>query len=140
MNDATSNCPTTAQSQVATFSLRPSGGSTFTTVGTVTSSFVFTSNPAGCATQCSVSFALVWRSGRIGTATVAPGVYDIGLTTTIGAGQLVLTGGLTITPEATTTTYAGATGGTGNTTLALTGTVMDQDRGLSPGTGIISPD
>lgn len=140
VNDAASNCPTTGQSQTATFSLRPTGGSTFTTVGTVMSSFVFTSNPAGCVTTCSVSFQLVWRSGRIGTATVAPGVYDIGLTTTIGPGQLVMPGGLTITREGTTTTYLGATSGLGDTTLALSGTVIDHDRGISPGTGIISPD
>jgi hypothetical protein len=140
VNDAASNCPTTSQSQVATFSLRPSGNTTFTTVGTVSSGFVFTSNPAGCATTCSVNFALVWRSGRIGTTTVAPGVYDIGLTTTVGPGQLVMADGLTITREATTTTYLGATSGLGDTTLALTGSVLDQDRGLSPGTGIISPD
>jgi hypothetical protein len=140
INDAVSDCPTTAQSQVATFSLRPSGGSTFTTVGTVSSSFVFTSNPAGCVTTCSVNFSLVWRSGRIGAATVAPGVYDIGLTTTIGPGQLILLDGLTITRESTTTTFLGATAGLGNTTLALSGTVVDQDRGLAPGTGIISPD
>ena len=140
VNDAASTCPTTSQSQVATFSLRPSGGSTFTNVGTVSSSFVFTSNPAGCLTTCSVNFALVWRSGRIGTTTVAPGVYDVGLTTTIGPGQLVMLDGLTITRESTTTTYLGATTGLGNTTLALSGTVIDQDRGLAPGTGIISPD
>lgn len=140
VNDAASNCPTTSQSQVATFALRPSGGSTFTNVGTVSSSFVFTSNPAGCVTTCSVNFALVWRSGRIGAATVAPGAYDIGLTTTIGAGQLVMLDGLTITRENTTTTYLGPTTGLGNTTLALSGTVIDQDRGLAPGTGIISPD
>ena len=140
VNDAVSICPTTAQSFVATFSLRPSGGAAFTTVGTVSSSFVFTSNPAGCVTTCSVNFSLVWRSGRIGTATVAPGTYDIGLTTTIGPGQLVILDGLTITRESTTTTYLGATSAMGNTTLALSGTVIDQDRGLAPGTGIISPD
>ena len=91
-------------------------------------------------TTCSVNFALVWRSGRIGTTTVAPGVYDVGLTTTIGPGQLVMLDGLTITRESTTTTYLGATTGLGNTTLPLSGTVIDQDRGLAPGTGIISPD
>jgi hypothetical protein len=140
VNDSASDCPTTSQSQVATFSLRPSGGSTFTTLGTVSSGFAFTSNPAGCVTTCSVTFQLVWRSGRIGTATVAPGVYDIGLTTTIGPGQLVMADGLTITGEGTTTTYLGATSGLGDTTLSLTGSVLDHDRGLSPGTGIISPD
>jgi hypothetical protein len=51
-----------------------------------------------------------------------------------------MAGALTITREATTTTYLGATSGTGDTTLALSGTVIDQDRGLAPGTGIISPD
>ena len=140
VNDAASNCPTTGQSQTATFSLRASGGSTFTNVGTVMSSFVFTSNPAGCVTTCSVNFQLVWRSGRIGAVTVPPGVYDIGLTTTIGPGQLVMSDGLTITREGTTTTYLGATSGLGDTTLPLSGTVIDHDRGLSPGTGIISPD
>jgi hypothetical protein len=140
VNDAVSNCPTTAQSSVATFQLRPSGGTTFTTVGTVSSNFVFTASAGGCPTTCSVNFALVWRSGRIGTTTVPPGVYDIGLTTTFGPGQLVLADGLTITREATTTTYLGATSGDGNTTLALSGTVMDHDRGLAPGTGVISPD
>ena len=132
VNDAESNCPTTGQTQTATFSLRPSGGSTFTTVGTVTTTFVFAGNP--------VNFSFTWRSGRIGTATVAPGVYDIGLATTIGPGQLVMTDGLTITREGTTTTYLGATSGLGNTSLPLSGTVIDQDRGLVPGTGIISPD
>jgi hypothetical protein len=140
VNDAVSSCPITSQSQVATFSLRPSGGSSFTSVGTVSSGFVFTSNSAGCVATCSVSFALTWRSGRIGTAPVAPGVYDVGLTTTVGPGQLVLTNGLTITRESTTTTYSGATSGLGDTALALTGSVMDQDRGLVGGTGIITPD
>ena len=140
VNDAVSNCPTTLQSQTATFSIRPSGGSTFTNIGTVMSSFAFTSNPAGCVTTCSVNFAFVWRSGRIGTATVAPGVYDIGLTTTIGAGQLVMSDGFTITREGTTTTYLGATSGLGDTVLPLSGTVLDQDRGIGSGNGIISPD
>ncbi len=140
VNDAASNCPTTAQSQVANFSIRPTGTTTFFNVGTVSSNFVFTSNPAGCATACSANFSFTWRSGRIATVTVPPGVYDIGLTTSIGAGQLVLLGGLTITTEATTTTYSGGTSGLGNTTLVLSGTVVDEDRGLAPRTGIISPD
>src|SRR5688500_5777922 len=72
VTDVGSYCPTTAPSQTATSSIRPSGGTTFTTVGTVMSGFVFTSNPAGCMTPCSITFAFVWRSGRIGTATVAP--------------------------------------------------------------------
>ncbi len=140
VNDATSNCPTTSQTHTATFSLRPSGGSTFTTVGTVTTVFVFTSNPGGCATTCSVPFQLVWRSGRVGTTTIPPGVYDLGLTNTIGPGQPVILDGLTIVREGTTTTYLGQTSGQGGTALGLSASVIDHDRGLSPGTGIISPD
>src|SRR6185312_15873013 len=56
LNDATSTCPTTSSSQVASFALRPSGGSTFTTVASVSTSLVFTVDPAGCPTICSVPF------------------------------------------------------------------------------------
>jgi hypothetical protein len=140
INDAVSNCPTTSSSQAATFSLRPSGGSTFTTVATVSTSVVFTSNPAGCASTCSVAFQVVWRAGRAGAITVPTGVYDLRLTTTIAAGELISLGGLTITPEDTQTTYTGAVSGLGGNALALGASVVDLDRGLSPGTGIITPD
>src|SRR3954454_10129184 len=66
VNDAVSNCPTTSSTQVATFSLRPSGGSTFTNVATVTTSLVFTVDPGGCPTTCSVPFQVLWRAGRAG--------------------------------------------------------------------------
>ena len=52
VNDATSTCPTTGSTQVATFSLRPSGGSTFTTVASVSTSLVFTATPGGCPAGC----------------------------------------------------------------------------------------
>jgi hypothetical protein len=139
-DDVVSNCPTIASSQVATFSLRPSGGSTFTDVGTVTTSLVFTSTAGGCATACSVPFQVVWRAGRAGTATVPPGVYDLRLTTTIAAGELVSLGGITITTEDTTTTYTGATSGLGGSPLALNASVVDLDRGIGTGNGIITPD
>ncbi|GEM_PF-3259466 len=140
MNDDTSVCPTAVQSRSATFSIRPSGGATFTNVGTVATSFNFTDDPGGCPTTCSQGFQLTWKAGRALGATVAPGVYDIGLTTTISGGQLVLLGGITIVPESTTTTYGGPVAGMGNTPLALSASVVDQDRGQSAGTGIFSPD
>ena len=40
VNDVVSNCPTTSSSQTAAFSLRPAGGSTFTTVASVDRSAV----------------------------------------------------------------------------------------------------
>ena len=139
-DDVASNCPTTSTSQVATFSLRPSGGSTFTTIASVSTSLVFTATPGGCPTACSVPFQVVWRAGRTGAVTVPTGVYDLRLTTTIAPGELISLSGLTITPEDTTTTYTGATSGLGGTALALNASVVDLDRGLSPGTGIITPD
>ena len=140
INDAASNCPTTSSSQTATFSLRPSGGSTFTTVATVLTSLVFTTNPAGCVTTCSVPFQVVWRAGRVGAVTVPPGAYDLRLTTTISAGELISLSGLTITAEDTTTAYTGATSGLGGNSLALGGSVVDFDRGIGSGNGIITPD
>jgi hypothetical protein len=140
VNDATSTCPTTLQSSTATFALRPSGGSAFLNVGTVTSSFTFTGSAGGCPTTCTQNFQLSYKAGRSGTTTLPPGLYDIGLTTTMAAGQQVLLGGLTIAQEGTTTAYAGLTTGLGNTSLALSASVVDLDRGLSLGTGIYSPD
>lgn len=135
-----SDCTTSSQTRVATFSVRPSGGSTFTTAATVSATFVFTIDPAGCPSTCSVPFQVTWKAGRIGAVTVPPGVYDIGLTTTAAPGQLVLLGGLTINQEGTTTTYTGATSGLGGNPLALGANVVDVDRGLGAGNGIISPD
>ena len=140
INDVVSNCPTTASSQSATFSLRPSGGSTFTTVASVSTSVVFTSNPSGCPSTCSVPFQVVWRAGRAGAVTIPPGIYDLRLTTTIAPGELISLGGLTITSEDTQTTYTGAVSGVGGSPMALNASVVDLDRGLSPGTGIITPD
>ena len=140
VNDAASNCPTTASSQTATFSLRLSGGTTFTNVATVASSVVFTTNPGGCVTTCSVPFQVVWRAGRAGAITIPPGVYDLRLTTTIAAGELISLSGLTISIEDTQSTYTGAVSGVGGNALALGASVVDLDRGLSPGTGIITPD
>jgi hypothetical protein len=140
INDAVSNCPTTSSSQTATFSLRASGGSTFTTIASVSTSVVFTSNPGGCPSTCSVPFQVVWRAGRAGTVTVPTGVYDLRLSTTIAAGELISLGGLTITAEDTQATYTGAVVGLGGNALALGSSVVDLDRGLSPGTGIITPD
>src|SRR6185369_9421035 len=90
INDSSSVCPTALQSASATFSIRPSGGSTFTNVGTVASSFNFTGSAGGCPTTCSQGFQLTWKAGRASGATVPPGAYDIGLTTTMSAGQLIL--------------------------------------------------
>jgi hypothetical protein len=140
IDDATSACPTSLQSGTATFSIRPAGGSAFTNVGSVATSFNFTAIDGGCPTTCSQAFQLTWKAGRALGATVAPGVYDIGLTTTLSAGQLILPNGITVTSESTTTTYGGLTAGMGNTSLAMSATALDQDRGLSAGTGIFSPD
>lgn len=140
VNDAVSNCPTSSSSQTATFSLRPSGGSAFTTVATVLTSLVFTTNPAGCVGTCSVPFQVVWRAGRVGAVTIPPGVYDLRLTTTIAPGELISLSGLTMTPEDTTTTYTGATSGLGGNALALGASVVDFDRGIGSGNGIITPD
>ena len=135
-----SACTTSSLTRVATFSIRPSGGSTFTTAATVSTTFVFTVDPAGCTSTCSVPFQVTWKAGRIGAITVPPGVYDIGLTTTAAPGQLVLLSGLTITQEGTTATYTGATSGLGGNPLALGANIVDLDRGLGAGNGIISPD
>ena len=140
VNDVVSNCPTTSSSQTATFSLRPSGGSTFTNVATVGTSLVFTTNPAGCVTPCVVPFQVVWRAGRSGAITIPPGVYDLRLTTTIAAGELISVAGLTITAEDTTTTFTGGTSGIGGDPLALGASVVDFDRGIGVGNGIITPD
>lgn len=140
INDATSNCPTTLQSKSATFSVRMSGGTDFTNVGTVSTSFSFTSSGGGCPTTCSVPFSLTWKAGRAGSIPLDPGVYDLGLTSTISAGQLILPGAITITQETTTTTYTGLTSGMGGTALAMSATVVDADLGQQPGTGIFTPD
>jgi hypothetical protein len=140
INDGVSVCPTTIQSRSATFSIRPSGGDTFANVGTVASSFNFTGSAGGCPTTCSQSFQLTWKAGRALGATVPPGVYDIGLTTTISGGQLVLLNGITVVAESTKTTYGGPASGMGNTSLALSASVLDLDLGQSAGTGIFSPD
>src|SRR5262245_14884129 len=106
VDDAASTCPITSSSQTATFSLRPSGGSTFTNVASVATSVVFTTVPGGCPTTCSVPFQVVWRAGRAGAITIPPGVYDLRLVSTITPGvELVSLSSLTITPEDTTTTY-----------------------------------
>jgi hypothetical protein len=139
-NDDVSVCPTDLQNRSATFSIRPSGGATFTNVGSVATSFNFTGDAGGCPTTCSQDFELTWKAGRALGATVAPGVYDIGLTTTISGGQLVLLGGITVTAESTMTTYGGPTSGMGNTQLALSASVRDQDLGQLAGAGIFSPD
>src|SRR5690349_833227 len=127
INDGVSNCPTAIQSSTATFSLRPAGGSSFATVGTVTSNFSFTASGTGCPSTCTVNFQLSYKAGRAGSATVSPGVYDIGLTTTLAGGQQVLSNGLTITAEGTTTTYSGLTSGMGGTSFPLSATVTDLD-------------
>ena len=138
--DTPANCPTTIQSNTATFALRPSGGSTFTTVATVTTSFTFTSSAGGCPTTCSIPFQVTWKAGRSGSTVIPPGLYDLRLTNTISVGEPTLLGGLTIVAENTTTTYTGGSGGLGGTSLALGASVVDLDRGLSAGTGIFSPD
>src|ERR1700741_4651219 len=140
VNDVVSNCPTTSSSQTAIFSLRPVGGPAFTNVATVGTSLVFTTDPAGCVTPCVVPFQVVWRAGRTGAITIPTGVYDLRLTTTIAAGELILPAGLTITREDTTATYTGATSGIGGDPLALGASVVDFDRGLGVGNGIITPD
>ncbi|MBI2782095.1 MAG: PxKF domain-containing protein [Chloroflexi bacterium] len=140
INDGVSVCPNTSQSKSATFSIRPSGGSTFSNVGTVSTSFFFTGSAGGCPTTCSVNFSLTWKAGRALTTTMPPGVYDLGLTSTISAGQLVSLGAITVVPESTTTTYGGLTSGMGNTSLAMSATAIDQDLGQLSGTGIYFPD
>jgi hypothetical protein len=139
VNDVSSLC-TASQTSTATFSVRPSGGSTFTNVGTVNSNFFFTADAAGCVTTCTFDFQLQWKAGKVGSTSFPPGVYDIGLTSTIGAGQQVLLSGITITKESTNTTYTGATAGQGGTDMSLAANVADADLGLSVGTGIFSPD
>ena len=71
---------------------------------------------------------------------MAPGIYDVGLTTTISGGQLILLNGITVTAEATKTTYGGLTSGMGGTALVMSATTLDLDLGQSSGTGIFSPD
>src|SRR5205085_11849600 len=62
VNDSSSTC-TASQSRTATFSVRPSGGTTFTNVGTVSSSFFFTADPDGCPSTCTFDFPLTWKAG-----------------------------------------------------------------------------
>ena len=138
--DSTSYCPTTTQSSVATFALRPSGGTTYTTVATVSSSFVFASTSAGCPTVCSKPFQVQWKAGKAGSLPVPPGTYDVRLTTTLAAGEVVLADALVITTETTTTTYSGTLAADAGTPIALDATVMDADLGQSAGTGIFYPD
>lgn len=140
INDAAGNCPTTTQSQTATFAVRLSGDTTFLNVATVATSFTFTSSAGGCPTTCTVPFQVTWRAGRAGTTTVAPGVYDLRLSTTISAAQPILLGALTIVQEGSATTYGGATAGAGGDPLALSASVVDLDRGIGTGNGIITPD
>ncbi|HJP89346.1 MAG TPA: PxKF domain-containing protein [Candidatus Limnocylindrales bacterium] len=139
VNDASSDC-TASQSRTATFSVRPSGGSTFTNVGTINSNFFFVGDPAGCPSMCTFDFQLTWKAGRAGSSTTPPGTYDIGLTTTIAGGQQVLTRAVTITKESTNTTYTGATAGQGGADMSLAANVSDADLGLAVGTGVFSPD
>lgn len=140
VNDAAGNCPTGTQSQTATFAVRLSGDTTFLNVATVVTSFSFTASTGGCPTTCTAAFQVSWRAGRAGTTTVAPGVYDLRLSTTISTAQPILLGALTITREGTTTTYGGATAGAGGDPLALSASVVDLDRGIGTGNGIITPD
>jgi len=137
-DDGVSNCPTSVQNLTATFSVRESGGSTFQTVGTVISSFNFTGT--SCPTTCTFNFSLTWKAGLTDGGPVPPGVYDIGLATTIGGPDQVLLGGVTVTQESTTTTYAGDTFGAADTDITLGATVRDQDLGLEDGTGVFFPD
>lgn len=140
VNDAISNCSTATQSKSATFSVRPSGGASFTNVGTVATSFNFTASAGGCPTTCSVNFQLTWKAGRAGSTPVPPGLYDIGLTSTISAGQLIIPDAITVVAEGTTTIYGGSSSGMGDTSLALSASVLDHDLGQAVGTGIFSPD
>jgi hypothetical protein len=140
IDDGSGNCPTTASSRTATFFVRLAGDTTFLQVGTVTNSFAFTGTAGGCASTCTFNFQLTWKTGRAGSTTLAPGVYDVALTSTIAAGQQVLLNAVTVNQESTTTTYTGATSGMGGASLALTASTVDADMGLSAGTGIYSPD
>lgn len=137
VNDATSNCPTTASSRTATFYVRQSGDSTWLSVGTVTNSFAF---PSSCSSTCSFNFQLTWKAGRALSISTPPGTYDLRLTSTFAAGEQVLLSGVTVTRESTTTTYGGATAGMGGSALSLAASVLDADLGLSAGNGIYSPD
>ena len=140
VNDVVSVCPNTIQSKSATFWVRPDGGSTYLSVGTVSSSFQFTASAGGCPTTCSVAFQLTWKAGRALAISTPPGLYDVALTSTISAGQPELLGAITVTKEGTTTSYLGLTSGLGNTSLALSASVLDQDLGQGAGNGIFSPD
>jgi hypothetical protein len=134
-------CPTGTLNHVATFALRPTGGSTFTTVATANVFFSFASSSSGCPTTCSRPFQVQWKAGRApGSITIPPGTYDVRLTTTLTADEVILASGLVITPEGTTTTYGGAMTGDEGTLLPLAVSVVDLDRGLLAGTGIFLPD
>ncbi|NJD28362.1 MAG: HYR domain-containing protein [Chloroflexi bacterium] len=134
-------CPTTTQSYTATFALRPVGGSDFTTVATVTTSFRFTTSSSGCTSTCSVNFSVVWKAGRgAGSISVPAGVFDVRMTTTLTPDAVVLDGGLTIDHEDTTTTYTGGLAGEAGAPLALAATVADEDLGMFAGTSLYLPD
>ncbi len=135
-------CPTTTQSGTATFALRPSGGTTFTTVATVSTSLRFTTSSTGCPTTCSVAFFVQWKAGRApGGISVPAGVYDVRLTTTLTPGaEAVLLAGLTIDVEGTTTTYTGGLAGQAGDPLAVSAAVADEDLGQFAGTSLWLPD
>jgi hypothetical protein len=134
-------CPTATQTHTATFALRPVGGAASTTVQTVTTSFRFTSSAGGCPSTCSAIFSVVWKAGRApGSINVPAGAYDVRLTTTLTADEVVLDAGLTIDREDSTTTYTGAASGEAGTALALGATVADEDLGMFAGTSLFLPD
>ncbi len=134
-------CPTTTQNHVATFALRPVGGSAFTTVATVSTSFRFTTSSGGCPATCSVSFSVVWKAGRApGSINVPAGDYDVRLTTTLSSDEVILPAALTIDHEDTTTTYTGGLTGEAGASLAPSATIADADLGMYAGTSLFFPD
>jgi len=96
---------------------------------------------SGCPSACSVNFSVAWKAGRApGSISVPPGAYDVRLTTTLTADEVVLAAALTIDAEDTTTTYTGPTTGELGTSLGVGAMVADADLGMFAGTSLYLPD
>jgi hypothetical protein len=124
-NDGGGNCPATGSSATAYFEVRQHGTPDWYPVADVTNQFGFGSS---CGSTCTFSFSRAWQAGV--AIPFGPGDYDIRVTTSIAGGEQVLLSALTITKEATTTTYTGETSGAADTELTLGAWVHDEDLGV----------
>jgi hypothetical protein len=103
-------------------------------------SFNFTSSSGGCPTTCSQAFQLTWKDRTREWRRGAPGVYDIGLTTTISGGQLDPAQRGHDHARVDEDDLPRARRRQGGISLAMSANVVDLDLGQATGTGIYSPD